>query len=112
MLICECGEIIEGCTFRDYIKTSVNPSTPTIGHKNCGHIFNFFDENMSKKYSSKRELKILSMRFAEKNNLDCEAIERFLVEVDRLKSSGNLSDRKILTIAFKKVIIVQDQTIG
>jgi hypothetical protein len=33
MIIGECGEIIEGDTFKDYIKTSANPSTPTIGHK-------------------------------------------------------------------------------
>jgi hypothetical protein len=37
-VICECGEIIEGDTFKDYIITSANPSTPTIGHKKCGHI--------------------------------------------------------------------------
>jgi hypothetical protein len=56
MIICECGEVIEGCTFRDYLKTSVSPSTPTIGHKKCGHIFNFIDGNTPKKYSSRNEL--------------------------------------------------------
>ncbi len=103
MIICECGEIIEVCTFRDYIKTSANPSTPTIGHKKCGHVFNFIDEKPSKKYSSRTELKSLAMRFAEKNNLNQIAIEKFLIEVDRLKSCGNLSDRDILVIASQKV---------
>ncbi|HLB70570.1 MAG: hypothetical protein OIN88_08465 [Candidatus Methanoperedens sp.] len=99
-IICECGEIIEGSTFRDYIRTSANPSTSTIGHKKCGHIFNFIDGRMSKKYSSRIELKSLAVRFAEKNNMDGLKCERFLIEVDRLKSNGNLSDRDILIRAF------------
>ena len=103
MIICECGEIIEGNTFKDYIKTSANPSTPTIGHKKCGHIFNFIDQKQSKKYSSKIELKSLAMRFAQKKNFDCIAIEKFLLEVDNLKSSGNLSDNEILIKAFKRL---------
>lgn len=103
MIICECGELIEGYTFRDYIKTSSNPSTSTIGHKRCGLIFNFIDEKMPKKYSSRTELKILAMRFCEKNNLDFEDTERFLIEVDRLKSSGNLPDTEILIKAFQKL---------
>ncbi len=103
MVICECGEIIRYCTFKDYIRTSANPSTPTIGHKKCGHVFNFIDDKMPKKYSSRKELKSFAMRFAEKNNLDGENIERFLIEVDRLKSAGNLSDQDILIRAIHKL---------
>jgi hypothetical protein len=69
-IICECGEIIEGDTFRDYIKTSENPSTTIIGQKKCGHIFNFIDDKM-------KELKNLATRFAEKRNLDYAIVERF-----------------------------------
>ena len=47
MILCECGEIIEGDTFKDYLKTSVSPSTPTVGHKKCGYIFNFIDGKFS-----------------------------------------------------------------
>ncbi len=105
-IICECGEIIEGDTFRDYIKTSKNPSSPTIGHKKCGHIFNFIDDKIILKYySSRKELKSLAFRFAEKRNLDYATIERFLLEVDRLKSCGNLTDSDILKTAFQKVVI-------
>jgi hypothetical protein len=103
MLICECGEIIDGGTFRDFIKTSASPSTPTIGHLKCGHIFNFIDQKLSKKYSSRIELKNVAMRFALKNNFKNEAIENFLVHVDKLKSFGNLSDRQILLKAFQKI---------
>ncbi len=103
-IICECGEIIENCIFRDYIRTSANPSTPTIGHKKCGHIFNFIDDKMPRKYSSKKELKILAMRFIQRNNVEQETIGRFLVEVDRLKSSGNRSDRDILITALQMVV--------
>ncbi len=104
-IICECGEIIENCIFKDYIKTSKSPSTPTIGHKKCGHIFNFIDDKTSSKYySSKKELKSLAIRFAEKRNLDYAAVERFLLEVDRLKSCGNLTDSDILITAFQKAV--------
>ena len=103
-IICECGEIIESCTFKDYIKTSANPSTPTIGHKKCGHIFNFIDQKMPKRYSSRKELKSLAMKFAEKNDLESLILERFLLEVDRLKSSGNYSDCDILINAYKMVV--------
>jgi hypothetical protein len=103
MIICECGEIIDGNnTFEDYIKTSANPSTPTIGHEKCGCIFNFIDEKMPKKHSKKIELKSLAMKFAEKN-MNHNAIDRFLLEVDRLKSSGSLSDVDILIKAFHKL---------
>jgi hypothetical protein len=106
MIICECGEIInERCIFRDYIKTSVNPSMRTIGHKKCGYIFNFIDDKTPKKYSSKKDLKSLAMRFAETNNLGGGNIERFLIEVDRLKSDWNLSDRDIMNRAFHKLSV-------
>jgi hypothetical protein len=101
MIICECGEIIEGSTFKDYIKTPAGPSTPTIGHKKCGRIFNFINDKMPKKYSSRKELKSLAMRFVEKSNFDAENIGRYLMEVDRLKSSGNMSDRDILITAIQ-----------
>lgn len=32
VMLCECGEFIKGNVFRDYIRTSANPSTSTIGH--------------------------------------------------------------------------------
>ena len=88
MLLCECGEIIDSCTFKDYIETSANPSTPTIGHQKCGHIFNFIDGKMPKRYSSKIELKGIATRFAEKNKMGYETIARLLMEVDRLKPPG------------------------
>ncbi|WP_406661841.1 hypothetical protein V7O66_04805 [Methanolobus sp. ZRKC3] len=103
MILCECGEFVKKSTFKDYICTSVNPSTRTIGHEKCGIIFNFFDDTVSKKYSSRKELKVLAGRFAEKNNMDPEVIGRFLLEVDRLKSYGNMPDRKIILEAYKKV---------
>lgn len=59
---------------------------------------------MSKKYSSKKELKSLAMMFAEKNELNHETVGRFLIEVDRLKSNGTLSDSEILVKALQKVI--------
>ena len=102
MILCDCGEIIDGSTFKDYIKTSANPSTPTIGHKKCGHIFNFIDGKMPKRYSSKIELKSIAMKFAESNKMSIETIESLLIEVDRLKSSGRLSDGEILSLAIKK----------
>jgi len=103
MLICECGEIIRSGTFRDYIRTSAGPSTLTIGHIKCGHIFNFIDDKKPKRYSSKKELKSIAMSFCEKNNLNFKDIERFLIDVDRLKSIGNLTDGDILIKAFEKL---------
>ncbi len=102
-LICECGEIIKSGTFKDYIRTSAGPSTSTIGHHKCGHIFNFIDDKMPKKYSSRKELKVLAMRFAEKNELECDVVGKFLLEVDRLKSGGYLSDYDILVKAFERL---------
>lgn len=104
MILCECGEIIDGRTFKDYIKTSANPSTSTIGHQKCGFIFDFVDEKNPKKYSSRKELKSLAMRFAEKNELDIKVLGNFLVEIERLKSSGNLPDSEILIRAYRKFV--------
>ncbi len=104
MIICECGEIIEGDTFRDFIKTRSNPSTPTIGHTNCGYIFNFIDDHNKKKYSSKIELKSYARRFAEKNKLTDERMGHFLKEIDRLKSNGSLTDRTIIMMAYQRIM--------
>ena len=103
MILCECGEFIEGNTFKDYIKTSLNPSTPTIGHAKCGLIFDFIDGEMPKRYSSRKELKSLAMEFAKKNKMDQETVGIFLLEVDRLKSLGKMSDAEILTAALNDV---------
>src|SRR3990170_1669585 len=102
MILCECGEFIDGDIFRDYIKTSACPSSSTIGHEKCGRVFNFIDEKMPRKYSSRIELKSLALRFADKNNFEQETIGSFLVEVDRLKSNGTLSDCEILIKAIQK----------
>jgi len=105
IILCECGEIVDDDNiFEDYIKTSANPSTHTIGHKKCGHIFNFIGGSIPKKYSSKKELKSIALKFAEKNKMDCWSIGRFLLDIDRLKSSGNLSDGQILATAFRNTI--------
>lgn len=103
MLLCECGEFIEGCTFKCYIKTSSNPSTATIGHRSCGFIFDFIGGELPKRYSSKAELKSLTMRFGEIKKLDYRDIERLLIEVDRLKSKGKLTDMEILLKAFRRL---------
>jgi hypothetical protein len=105
MILCECGEFIDGCTFKDYIKTSSNPSTPTIGHASCGCIFNFIDGSLPKKFSSKIELKSMAMKLAEKNKISYEATEKLLIEVDRLKSIGKLSDGQILVTAYRNVVM-------
>jgi len=99
MILCECGEFIDGNTFKDYIETSINPSTPTVGHVKCGLIFDFIDGEMPKRYSSRTELKSLALKFAEKNRLDDEITGKFLLEVDRLKSKGTMSDIEILMAA-------------
>lgn len=103
MIICECGEMIEGDVFKDYIKTSRGPSTPTVGHQKCGLIFDFVDGKVSKQYSSKKELKHLAMKFAEKKKMDCELLSRFMLNVDRLKSSGKLDDLEILMTAYMEI---------
>jgi predicted choloylglycine hydrolase len=107
-------------TFKDYTITSANPSTRTIGHRSCGLIFNFIDEKTPKKYSSRKELKILAGKFAEKN-LPTEYASQFLLEVDRLKSRGRLQDSEILIRAYREILnvhfgkkpkpyVIQDET--
>ncbi|PWB50753.1 MAG: hypothetical protein C3F06_11855 [Candidatus Methanoperedenaceae archaeon] len=103
MILCECGEIIDGGTFKDFIKTSSNPSTPTIGHDKCGYIFNFIDNKMYRKYSSRKELKTIAIRYAEKKKIGENDIERYLMEVDRMKSNGNSSDCEILINAYMRL---------
>lgn len=104
IILCECGELVEENTFNVYIKTSANPSTRTIGHRKCGIIFNFIDDESPKKYSSRNELKILAAKFANKNELLRENVGKFLLEVDRLKSSGRLSDSEIIIAAYRKIL--------
>jgi len=107
IILCqECGEFVGGETFKDYIKTSANPSTPTIGHSKCGHVFNFVDCEVPKRYSSKKELKSLAVKFAEMNRLGSEAMGDFLLEVDRLKSGGRMTDVEILMEASRSFIKV------
>ena len=100
-LLCECGAFVENDFFKDYIETSAGPSTPTIGHGSCGLIFNFMDQGMPKRYSSRKELKTIAAKFASKKSLGAEMLGDFLLDVDRLKSEGNLSDMEILIRAFK-----------
>jgi hypothetical protein len=100
MILCECGKFIEGCTFKCYINTSSNPSTPTIGHRSCGLVFDFIDGMLPRRYSSKIELKSIALHFAEIHELNYQEIERLFIEVDRLKSKGKLSDMEILLKAF------------
>lgn len=90
--------------FKDYINTSRNPSTRTTGHRHCGLIFDFVDGKCPKKYSSRKELKALAVTFAEINELLTEETGKFLLEVDRLKSSGKLSDDRILVYAYQNVL--------
>jgi hypothetical protein len=104
IFVCECGKLVRDDTFKVYINTSRNPSTRTIGHSNCGLVFNFVDGNWPKKYSSKKELKILAAVFAENNKIYSEQIGRFLLEVDRLKSHGKFSDDQILVYAYQRVL--------
>jgi hypothetical protein len=59
---------------------------------------------MPKRYSSKTELKSIATKFAEKHKLSYKEMECLLIEVDRLKSSGNLSDGVILSSAFRKIM--------
>ena len=103
MILCECGDIIGNDKFKDYIKTSRNPSTATIGHCKCGFIFNFIDSDSIKKYSSKIDLKVLAREFADKKQMTLSETEKFLLTIDRLKRNGNLSDYMILTKSYHEV---------
>jgi len=60
---------------------------------------------MPKRYSSKKELKSIAMIYAKKNKLNMNDIEALLIEVDRLKSSGNLSDGEILVKSLRNVVM-------
>lgn len=57
---------------------------------------------MPKRYSSKKELKNLAIKFA-KQKMDDDLLGVFLLEVDRLKSAGNMPDAEILIKALEKV---------
>jgi hypothetical protein len=102
-ILCECGEFVQGHTFKDYIPTSIGPSTPTFGHNGCGLIFNLVDGNLPKSFSTRTQLKGIAMRFAEMNKMDEESVGLFLLEVDRLKSQGNICDIEILISAHKTI---------
>lgn len=96
IILCECGEFIERDTFRDYIKTSANPSTPTIGHCKCGLIFNFVDGKPIKRYSTKNELKVIAMKYAKIKGMDAPITERFMAYVTTIKTNRNLPDVEVL----------------
>ncbi|OPY54283.1 MAG: hypothetical protein A4E49_01102 [Methanosaeta sp. PtaU1.Bin112] len=102
-ILCECGEFIQGHTFKDYIPTSIGPSTPTFGHSGCGLIFNLINGDFPKSYSNRVQLKRIAMRFAEMNKIEDEFVCLFLLEVDRIKSQGNTCDMGILISAYKKI---------
>jgi len=103
MILCECGDFVGENTFRDYIKTSSNPSTPTIGHIKCGLIFDFVDGICPKRYSSRKELKGIAMKYACRRRLTEEKTGCFLLEVDRLKSKGRLTDIEIILEASRRI---------
>lgn len=105
-ILCECGEFVQGHTFKEYIPTSISPSTRTFGHSACGLIFDLIDGTLPKRFSSRVQLKGIAMRFAEMNKMEDGHVGRFLLEVDRLKSRGNFSDIYILIAAHK---IVQER---
>jgi hypothetical protein len=103
MLLCECGELVGKEKFHDYIKTSVSPSTSTIGHENCGLLFNFVDGKSPRKFSSKKELKKTAMAYAGNRGLSPRLTQRLLLAVDRLKRSGNMTDYDVLSRAIKSL---------
>ena len=102
-ILCECGDFVEGHTFKDYIPTSIGPSTPTFGHSGCGLIFDLVDGELPKRFSSRVQLKGIAMRFAEMNKMEDDLVGHFLLEVDRLKSRGNLNDIDILIAAHNAI---------
>ena len=102
-ILCECGKFVQGHTFKDYIPTSIGPSTSTFGHSDCGLIFNLVDGELPKRFSTRVQLKGIAMRFAEIKEIEDEALCSFLLEVDRLKSGGNICDIDILIRAYKKI---------
>jgi len=102
-ILCECGEFVQGHTFKDYIPTTIGPSTSTFGHSGCGLIFNLVDGSLPKSFSTRIQLKGIAMRFAEMNKIEDESVGLFLLEVDRLKSQGNICDIDILISAHKAI---------
>jgi hypothetical protein len=62
------------------------------------------DGKLPKRYSSRIELKCLAMKFAQGNDMNDEDVGSFLLEVDRLKSKGSLSDAGILFKAYRVLI--------
>ncbi len=104
MILCECGTFIEpGTRFKDFIKTTSGPSTPTFGHSECGFVFDMIDGDPPKKYFSKKELKSIALKFAEKKKMSDRSTQRFLLLVDRFKRCGNFSDYYILMEAYKQI---------
>ena len=106
-ILCECGEFVRGHTFKDFIPTSISPSTPTFGHSECGLIFDLVDGELPRSFSTRIQLKSIAMRFAEMNKMEDGSACLFLLEVDRLKSRGNVCDMDILIAAHR---IVQERT--
>jgi hypothetical protein len=102
-ILCECGEFVQGHTFKDYIPTTIGPSTSSFGHSGCGLIFNLVDGELPKSFSTRIQLKGIAMRFAEMNKMEDESVGLFLLEVDRLKSQGNICDIDILISAHKTI---------
>lgn len=103
LIICECGDVVGKNWFRAYIKTSSNPSTSTFGHNACGVIFNFVDLDLKERYTSKVELKVIAKKTADSMRMKAEDTERFLLEVDRLKRNGTLTDFMIIKRACERV---------
>lgn len=103
MLLCECGELVGKEKFHDYIKTSISPSTSTIGHENCGFIFDFVDRDAPKRFSSKKELKKTAMTYARKKGMSPQSTQRLLLAVERLKRNGNMTDYDVLSRAIKSL---------
>jgi hypothetical protein len=102
-ILCECGEFIQGHTFKDYIPTTISPSTSTFGHSGCGLIFNLVNGELPKSFSTRVQLKSIAIRFAEMKKMEDEFVCLFLLEVDRLKSRGNICDIDIIIAAHKTV---------
>ncbi len=56
---------------------------------------------MPKRYSSKKELKGIAIKFAAKYHMNGEDASVFLMKVDVFKSEGIFSDAEVLKRAFK-----------
>jgi hypothetical protein len=91
-ILYECGEFVQGHTFKDYIPTTIGPSTSTFGHCGCGLIFNLVDGNLPKSFSTRIQLKGIAMRFAEMNKIGAESVGLFLLDCrhDVLSCMANL----------------------